>query len=299
MKKAILVLILLPHLINAQTAGSSGLSFLKNGYGAKNLAMGDLGVTGQVDVSAYLYNPALLSEFTYPQIFAAHNSSILDVKSELLGVSFMMFNIPFAIGLNTTAISDIEVRTKPGEPESKFNAHYFFISLSSGLKIWQNLSAGITLKYLYENLFSDDAAGVGYDLGLHYKGIIENLNLGLSLRNLGSMNELRNESTELPVDFRFGSSYKFRNDGLNSDFVVTAGYQKYTKTDENHFHFGSEILYDKMFAIRIGYITGYESKGLTLGAGILWNDLNFDYAFVPFDFDLGNSHTISLMYSFR
>ena len=33
-------------------------------------------------------------------------------------------------------------------------------------------------------------------------------------------------------------------------------------------------------------------------AFLLDNDINFDYAFTPYEFSLGETHTISLMYSF-
>ncbi len=38
-----------------------------------------------------------------------------------------------------------------------------FGSLSTGFKVFDNVSAGITLKYIYENLLSDDADGIAYD----------------------------------------------------------------------------------------------------------------------------------------
>ena len=296
MKKIILLVLITIMTTSAQD--NAGLSFLKIGFGARNMAMGDLGVASANDVTALYYNPALINEYTAPQITVTHNQWIQDVSGEMLGVSFSMLGLPFAFGLNTTSVSDIEVRSRPGTVESTFNANFFFGSLSTGFKVYEKLSAGVTIKYLYENLFSDDANGLGFDFGLHYTDVVEGLDLGASLRNVGSMNKLREQETELPTDFRVGAAYNFEVKSIKSDVVVTGGYQKYNSSDDNHIHVGGEVLYDNLFALRGGYITGYDSRGLTAGLGILWNSMNFDYAFTPFDYGLGDSHTISLMYSF-
>jgi len=298
MKKLLLILLITTTAVFAQTAGKSGLSFLKVGFNARNIAMGDFGVATADDVSALYYNPALLADYTSPQLAFTHNNWIQDVATEMLGASFPLFGLPFALGINTTSISDIEVRTRPGEAESTFNAHYFYGSLSTGFYVSDNISAGLTMKYLYESLFSDDATGLGFDFGLRYKDIIDGLDLAASYSNVGSMNSLRNEETKLPDDLRIGAAYNFSLEQIKSDVTVTGGMQKYTATDDTHLHFGAEFYYDNLIALRGGYITGYDSKDITVGLGLFWNNINFDYAFVPFEYGLGDSHIISLMYTF-
>ncbi|RJP58946.1 MAG: hypothetical protein C4543_07480 [Ignavibacteriales bacterium] len=297
MKKILFTLIIATSIF-AQSAGSSGLSFLKSGFNARNIAMGDLGVASAHDVSALYYNPALLADYVSPQLTFSHNQLMQDVSGQMLGASFPLFGLPFAFGLNTTSVSGFEMRTRPGEPESTFNVHFFNASLSTGFYLYEKLSFGMTVKYLYENLFSDDASGLGFDLGVSYKNIIEGLDLGLSYRNMGSMEKLRNVETELPTDLRIGAAYNFPLTSIQSDITLTGGMQKYTKSEDTHLHVGAEIFYDNLIALRGGYMSGYESKGLTAGLGLLWNGINFDYAFVPYDYGLGDSHIISLMYTF-
>ncbi len=299
MKKILLSILLFTEILIGQNAGSTGLSFLKSSFGARNLAMGDLGVAGPEDMSSFYYNPAMLSNFISSQLFIAHNQAMQDLSSQIFGASFEVFDMPFAVSMNTTSVDGIEVRTQPGEIESKFKAHYFFTGLSTGFSLYENFSAGLTIKYVYENLFSDESSGLSYDLGLYYSDLYENLNVGVSFRNLGSMNKLRNEASRLPKDFRLGVSYESLLEMINSEILLTGGYQKYTDLADSHIHLGGEIFYDNLLALRAGYITGYDSKGLTFGTGISWNNINFDYAFVPYEYDLGNSHTISLMYTFN
>ncbi len=300
MKKiAIFVLLSITSLF-AQTAGNSGEAFLKNGFGARNIAMSDLGVVGVNDLTSLNYNPALLAEYKNPQLMLTHSQSIQDMSTQLVGASFSLYGIPFAVGVNATTIDGLEVRTKDStNPESIFNAHYMFGSISTGFYIMDNLSVGTTIKYIYENLFADEAEGFAFDLGVSCKNIIAGLDFGASIKNLGSVSKLRNEATKLPTDLRIGLAYSSDVQSINSILSVIGGVQKYTDTDDTHIHAGAEVLYDGLLALRLGYMTGYDSKGLTAGLGIVWQGINFDYAFTPYSYALGTAHTISLMYSFN
>jgi len=297
MKKLFVFFILVSSIMFAQTAGNSGLSFLKYGFGARNAALADLGVVLANDVTALNYNPALLAGQDI-QIHLSHNQSIQDVRSEMFGFGFNFGSINFAVGINTTTVDDIEIRNVPGEVLSKFNANYFYGSFSTGFYVADNVSAGATIKYLYEGMLTDEATGFGFDFGLAYGNLIPNLNLGLSLRNLGSMNKLREQETALPQDLRFGSSYLIPVNEIKSEVTLAAGFNKFLKDDNTHFGIATDIKYDKLISFRVGYITGYESKGLTTGFGVEWNGFEVDYAYTPFTYDLGDSHLISLLYNF-
>jgi hypothetical protein len=297
--KKFLLLILLGPAVLAQSAGNSGLSFLKFGFGARNVALGDLGVVSADDLTALNYNPSLLAVNNKTQLSFTHNSLLRDLNSEMFAGSFSLFGIPFAAGINTTNISGIEVRSNPGEAESEFSAHYFAGSISTAFRVAERVYFGMTYKYLYENLFSDNAGGYGFDFGASYITPVEGLSLGASVRNLGSMNELKNEPTKLPSDLRVGASYKYslKNSGL--DFTLITGFQKYTLQDDSHIHIGGEAVYDNLFALRAGYAGGYDSKNLSAGFGIRWKGINLDYAYVPVKFGLGDTHIISVTYTFE
>lgn len=297
--KKLIIIFLFAGTILAQNAGNTGLSFLKVGFGARNIAMGDLGVVESNDLTSLYYNPALLADNKSAQIFVSHNEWIQDVRSELFGASFKLFGLPFAFGLNTTSINEIEIRQKPGEALSTFNAYYFFGSLSTGFYVTEKLKAGATVRFINENLFSDEAHGWGFDLGLAYSQIFDELNLGIALRNLGSMNKLRNVETTLPTDLRVGLSYPILVKSIKTDITLVSGYQKYLDVDNNHIHLGTELLYDKFLAIRAGYVTGFEAKSFSGGLGLIWNNIKFDYAFTPFEYNLGSAHTISVSYLFN
>ena len=299
MKKIILFIIIPLTSILPQSAGNSGLSFLKFGFGARNISMGDVGSVLSNDVTALFYNPANLAGNDESQIMFMHNEWVQDVTSEVVGVKSTIFGLPVALGLNTTSVSEIPIRQKAEpEPEGTFNANYFFGSLSTGFFLNENISVGVTAKYLYEGLYTDESTGFGVDLGLKYKTPYKGLTAAAVVKNLGSMNALRDESTKLPTEFRAGAAYSF--DLSESDFgLIAAGeFQKYTSDDNPHFDFGGEIMYKNIIALRAGYQTGYESRDFTGGVGLIWGNLNFDYAFVPFSLGFGSANLFSLSFKF-
>lgn len=283
----------------AQSAGNSGLSFLKFGFGARNVAMSDLGVVGVNDLSALNYNPSLLAVNYKTQLSFTHNSLLQGLNSEMFAGSFTAFGLPIAVGVNTTNIADIEIRSNPGVAESKFSAHYFGGSISTAFHLIEKIYFGVTYKYIYENLFSDDASGYGLDFGVNYQSNIAGLTFGAAIRNLGSMNQLRNETTKLPTDFRFGASYNFSLQNSKLDFTALAGFQKYTLQDDSHLHIGGEAVYDKLLSLRFGYASGYDIKNISAGFGINWKGINLDYAYVPVKYGLGDSHIVSFIYTFE
>jgi len=298
MKKILFTLLLISSISFAQSAGNTGLAFLKFGYGARNIAMGDAGSSASNDLSALYYNPARLVSFEDNQAMFMHSEWIQDVTSEVGGIKWNMFNLPWAVGFNVTSVADIEVRERPGEAISSFNANYFFLSLSSGFKVIKDLDFGATVKYIYEGILNDQSVGYGLDFGLNYFTPVKGLTASTVIRNIGSMNALNLVGTTLPLDFRLGGAYNYNVQPSKLDFILTGEFQKYLDNDDIHFNTGAEAVYNETFAARVGYQTGYEARGFTAGIGIEWGSLRFDYAYTPFSLGLGNANQFSLQFSF-
>jgi len=280
-----------------QSAGNNGLSFLKIGSGARNMALGDNGAVFANDVSAIFYNPAQMKAGN-PEIIFTHNAWIQDAATELLGVKFSLFNLPIGVGINSTSISGIEVHPTAGPAVATFSAHYFLGSISTAFSLIENLSTGITIKYLYEDIFYDYAEGIGFDFGLTYQSPIENLFISGVLKNIGKMNQLQKEATKLPAEIRIGPFYSFDFSEYKISVKTGGEFQKYLAQDDIHLNFGSEIIYDKIFALRIGYQSNYKSKNISGGLGLYWNQFSFDYAMTPFSYGFGQAQTISIKYTF-
>jgi len=296
--KKLIIFFLFASVLSAQSDKTSGYSFLTIGNSAHENALSDFGIVGGNKITNVVYNPAVLASLKNEQIYFTHISLFSDVSAQSIGANFFLFDLPFGININNTSIRDIEIRTKPGESYSKFDARYFYFAFSTSFHLNEKLNLGVSAKYIYENILSDESSGYAADFGLMYKNIFENMNIGLSLRNIGSVSELRNESSKLPLDFRIGASYSLMFTKIESSLLLIGGIQKYLNIDGTHLHFGMEFNYDKLIFIRTGYLSGFESRGISIGAGISWGSTEIDYAFVPVNFGLGNSNTITILYNF-
>lgn len=296
--KKLLVLLLLNSFLIAQSKSSSGFTFLTIGNSGREIALSDLGLVGGNKVYNVIYNPSVLSTLENSQVYFTHNSWITDVSAQTIGANFNLFDLPFAINVNNTSIKDIEIRRSAGDSYSKFDARYFYFSLSSSLKLDSKIFFGVTAKYIYENILSDESSGYAADFGLTYKNILENVDLGLSLRNIGSISKLRTESSDLPIDLRFGGSYKLSIQKIESRLILISGIQKNMNQADTHFHLAFEYNYDDLIFIRSGYLSGFESRAFSFGAGLSWGSAELDYSYVPFNYGLGNSNSITLLYNF-
>lgn len=297
MNKIAILLILLFAVGFSQTSINSGASFLKIGVGAKNISTGNVGIL-TTDVTGAYYNPATLTLNTQTEFHFTHNSWMNDVTNQYFATKFILWQIPFAFSISNFRIEDIEVYTNPGEPEATFRANFLAANFSTAIKISEKLSVGTTIKYLYEGIYTNEATGYGFDFGGYYSNIFENVNLAISLQNLGSISEFRAEKIELPTSVSFGADYQipFEEFKVDSKFILAT--KQYFNNEPTHFHYGTEFAYDNLFFIRAGYFSGYEAKSYSAGIGLNWKNIQLDYAYSPFDYSLGNSHIISFSYNY-
>ena len=75
------------------------------------------------------------------------------------------------------------------------------------------------LRYILMQLLDETATGFAMDVGLQRK-INDNLNIGISLHNLGSMSELYKEKPKLPVRLIIGSSYNFKVNSIDNSLII-------------------------------------------------------------------------------
>ncbi|MFA5833204.1 MAG: PorV/PorQ family protein [Bacteroidota bacterium] len=296
MKKLITIFILsaMTLIVTQAQQIKTGLPFLKLSADARSSAMGEAFTSITNDHSSYYYNPASIRFSNLRQLMISHRQGFSETTTDYIGATIPGETFTFGLSAYTTSVNDIEVRLRPGEAEGTFGARNGAIGVGAAISLSDEMTVGLTGKLLYEKIYTDEASGYGIDAGFFYKAF-DNVNIGVSLLNFGSMSVLRSERSVLPTTIRLGASYSTL---FTPDFsLLFAGDAVKTLDDEiTHLHFGTEAVYDSMFMIRAGYQTGYEVKSFTGGVGIAYGIIRFDYAFVPMKNAFSPNHTFSLTF---
>lgn len=286
---------LVPCILNGQ-GSSPALSQLKIPTNARSSALGEGTVSDAGQFSSWSLNPANLYEAGARSLTMTHVQWIQDIQSEFIGVRFPLAHGSAAFAVSTNSIPGIELREKPGPAIGTFTARFASLEAGYATTVFENFSAGLTAKYLYQKIYLDDAVGLGIDLGILYRTPITGLQVAAAVTNSGSLEQFRGERSDLPSFARVGATYQFGID--NFDFRLSAASASSLEGSENHVGGSLEGAYSGFLAVRFGYQTGYESRSMTAGVGIVYEFLTLDYGFVPFTYGFGGAHLLSLSFQF-
>jgi hypothetical protein len=270
----------------------SGVAGQKIGPGAAQAGTAQAFGSVTTDVFSLYYNPA---GSVFAGEYAAgfmHHEWIDDIRSEYFGFIWRPEKVSFGVSLLYNSVGDIERREIAStEPISLFDAQDFSAAITTGFFISPELSFGLTGKVIYQKIDVSSGTAIAVDAGAYYKFMPE-IEIGMSVSNLGSKMKLEDQEDDLPSVARAGGTYTYRTLKFGINAVTPAD-------DKVHFHFGAENVFNDILAVRAGYASGYDVRDLAFGFGIRHDFASLDYAYTPIDSDLGDSHRFSLTVSWR
>jgi len=276
-----------------RSEGKTGLSFLKIGVDARAIGMGEAYTAITADASATYWNPAGLISAARSNVIFNHNQWLQGIKGEFAALSLRLGKAAWAVHVRSFNIDDIPVRVIPSEnPLEKTSAHYLTAGVSYSRRLNSEINLGMTVKYVFEKIFTESASGVALDFGFIYHSPFPNLKLGAVIQNIGRMGKFRDERSRLPMMTRLGVVYQlYPLRGLIANLALD-----FVKPLEENIrlHMGGEFILWKQLALRAGFQDGYEARGYTMGVGIRRNAIRLDYAIIPFSEDLGVTHRFSV-----
>jgi len=283
----------------AQTGGKIGMAYLKIGVDARAAAMGEAYTAIARDAAASYWNPAGLALSEKNSALFMHNAWIQGVNHEFAAVQLFNGLHNLAVSLNMMFVSGIELRGEQASdnPIGETSAHNVNLGLSYATTLGNDWKIGGQIKYLYEKYYLESASGFAIDLGIMKQNIFSDLSWGLVVQNLGSMSKLRNESTRLPLSLRTGIGYYLPFTFFNQKPLFAADLF-YVLDDITRLNLGLESQIYEHFSVRAGYIFGGESYGVTAGLGFRFASYDIAYAYIPFKYNLGDSHRFSLSVKF-
>lgn len=308
---------------------------------ARSGAMGDAGIAISGDANAIAYNISRLAfaeqdagiSLTYTPWLK--NIGLNDVFLGYVSGYTKLDNFQAVTGsLRYFSLGEIQYTDENGMPTGFGSPNEFELALGYARLLGENLSVGVGGKFIYSNLASNQtvngseiqsgiagAADISFLYKIQMEGYYENnLNIGLSLRNLGSkISYVKDRSFFIPASIGLGIAYDMKFDDYNKLTLttdinklmvptpqITAAKQKESldaspiaswfnsfsdaptgfkgEMRELTYSIGAEYWYANQFAVRAGYF--YESplkgnrKYLTAGLGIKYNIIGINLSYL-------------------
>ncbi len=280
-------------------------SFLKDDRGAHLAAMAGTGTAVNGDLFAVLSNPASLAGLNRYQAAFEHDAMILDISGNFASIGGP-YGDHFALGLSYNGIDyGSTLKTTVADPFGSSNATFTgadqALGLSAGYRMgyYNNIYVGASYRYYELEIDRYNAYGHAFDVGAQWDVWLRDdkwsgLRLGASILNLGPNIAFRNTGEKVPTTWRVGGTYRNRLAGFDvegsADIVGGHG-------EEAHGRLGVGVSPIDWLVVRGGFNSERDfASGLSGGLGVLWNDVNVDYAYIPYG-DFGARHRISLAYS--
>jgi len=281
--------------VYAGEPGTSGFVFLRLGNGARASGMGEAFTAISDDATGIYFNPAGLAGIEGVELNVTHSEWLMGIRFEQLSFANEMFG--GTVGLNFTGVyygkMDRYENYPSLTPDGTFSPYDLAFSTCYGTDILPNLSIGASLKMIYEKIDFESATGWALDIGLLHKSMIKGLTLGASILNLGPQAKFVEEKFYPPFQLRVGASYRYANELLKGSLILASD-AVFPNDSDAKLHLGLEYNYRTYVSMRVGYKANYYVQGATMGIGVQYQKLRFDYAYMPLEYSVGNSHRFSL-----
>ena len=308
---------LIPN-FGAQRAGLTTLSFLKNDMNPRSAAMSGASVSLKGDGYSTLTNPAGITDI------GSFNATISNYTVGAgIQQSFVSTIIPrkdklsaFGFSLNMLNSGAMEVRTEfqPEGTGEKFYVTNMAFAATYAQKLSDMFSAGISLKYIYEQMADYSNGAVAADVSFLYYTDYKDLKFAVMVQNFGGNSAL--DGDDIKSDFNRSSRIDAENYGMPTVFSLGASMVPWKKDKQsllvsmqlNHpsdnaenYRIGLEYEYLKLLYLRGGYKLNVEGQPFpTFGFGLRHrvggHPLQLDYAANPTEF-LGVLHTVGLSFT--
>ncbi len=172
--------------------GTTAGEFLLLGAGARGAALGGAFAALSTDVTALYYNPAGLAQLARPGAMLSTMSYVAQTNYTWAGIAFPMGGGSSAIGVSVGAFgfSNQPVYTveNPDGDGRVYSVSETFVSGTYGKNFSDRFSAGVSLKFLSDNLGSTSASAFAFDFGTNFHAMIGQrpIRAAFVIQNLGS-----------------------------------------------------------------------------------------------------------------
>jgi hypothetical protein len=304
----------------ASQAGATAAPFLTLGADARAAGMGNAVAASADDASGAYWNPADLAGLHYRHATVTHAASYQNTFYDFLayaqpvevrhGSSRERDLLPDQLGTvgaavqyqNSGSIAEVD---NTGTPTGgSFTPQDFAASLGWGAELTRGLDAGIAVKFISSKIQAGASTGA-VDFGARWRATIPGTEFGYAasagVRNLGGQLKFHESSDPLPLAIVIGQAvHPLRSLTFELDLTAPRDASLYPSLG---FEWRAPMTEGVTGALRVGYDGELKSSdvggaaGFTLGGGLGFRRLGFDYAWAPAG-DLGDTQRLSFSYRF-
>jgi hypothetical protein len=281
------------------TAGSTYLDVFGIGVGAGPSAMAAY-TAAPGDLWSLTYNPAGLSNMDRLEVGVSVIEWFEDTSYNYLGVGVPRGDGGLAIGLAYFDLGGVHVYDSEGTDLNQMAEAYNFGFVGGYGFCMPNvcdMSVGIS-GHLIQGSFDDETGtAIGLNFGVLYALMEKQVQLGASVRNLGTKFQFAGDEDEQTMTYAGGISYTTAADQIPNVALTVGVDALMPKNRDMAMALGGEIWVYDMLALRAGYKTGVEMGNLSYGAGFKYSDFQLDYTYTDHE-DFDATHRLSLTVAF-
>lgn len=281
---------------SGEKIGTTTATFLKIGVGARALGLGGAYASIGDNIDAVFYNPAGLNLTINQELSFMHLEHFADICYECFGYSKRLSpSKVLAASLSHLHMGKFTGWDKTGIETDSFSVHDSLFNITYAQSLTENIFIGTNIKFIKQKLANYSSKCIALDFGFLGVSTTKELRYGASLQNLGNKVKFDKVEDKLPLNLKFGISYKYLDEAMVTGMEINAPYDH-----KINYHLGSEYSLGDIFTLRLGYQSGPAeyNTGLSGGFGLKYQDFYLDYAFVPYSEELENSHYISFSCKF-
>lgn len=238
MKKLIIISFLLTAVITraqilpnygGERAGISTLSFLKNDLSVTSTGLAGASLAIDGDAYSALSNPAALTHLKYSSYALSHlfigagiNQSYF---SGVYGLKDQVSKLAFSINSLNSGAMEERTEFQPEGTGRKVYVTNMAFGLTYSRRLSEVFSAGVTLKYIYENMAGFTNHNATVDLAFIYETDVKDLQFAVMVQNFGGNSSLSNDGNTLPVLFNRDTEVSLDDNTVPTIFKLGASFK--------------------------------------------------------------------------
>jgi hypothetical protein len=317
-KRILFYLLLISTTGFSQIGGKYVYQFLNLAQSPRQAALGGKTVTVvDYDVNQAFYNPATINEKMHNRLSVSYGSYFGEVSygTAAYAYTYDQHLQTFHAGVSYINYGTFEGRDELGDLTSDFTGSEAALSLGYAYNLpWTDMYIGANAKVISSTLESYNSWGAAVDLGFLYVDVDNDINYGLSVRNIGfQIKPYADTREELPLSIDAGISQLMENVPIRWHLTLenlqqwNIAFSNPNRAEGNldggskeekvsffnnalrHVIIGAELFPEKGFNIRLGYnfrraeelriVDQRHFSGISAGFGLRFGKVKLDYSY--------------------